>query len=142
VTRQTIWDDAVAMMAGTAVRTLPDPRPVSRTDDDGRVRLCGWRCVECDHPLALPAPWCPRCRGALHPAEFGPAGTVWSSTVLRVGLPGRTPPYGLVYVDLADGPRVLGHLVAEPPVRLPVGAAVALTTPTEFGDIAFTDRVA
>jgi uncharacterized OB-fold protein len=65
---------------------------------------------------------------------------VWSSTVLRVPLPGRTPPYGLAYVDLDDGPRVLGHYTADPMARLPVGTVVELTTPTELGDIAVRVR--
>ena len=136
MTQQHNWDDAVAVLSSTGVRTFPDPRPSSHAGDDGLVYLVGWRCTECAHPLALPAPWCPRCRGGLAPDKFGPGGAVWSSTVLRVPLPGRTPPYGLVYVDLADGPRVLAHYSADPMVRLPVGTAVELTTSTDLGDIA------
>jgi|SRR5271154_4220194 len=140
VTQQFIWDNAVALMTSVGVHTFPDPRPTSQVDDDGLVYLLGWRCAECAHPVALPAPWCPRCRGELAPDKFGPRGVVWSSTVLRVALPGRTPPYGLAYVDLTDGPRVLGHYTAEPLVRLPVGTTVELTTPTDFGDVAVRVR--
>ena len=136
MTQQRNWDDAVALLSSTAVRSFPDPRPRTSVDDDGVIRLVGWRCTQCAHPLALAAPWCPRCRGELTPDTFGPTGVVWSSTVLRVALPGRTPPYGLAYVDLADGPRVLGHYTADPMVRLPVGTAIELTTSTEFGDVA------
>jgi uncharacterized OB-fold protein len=140
VTQQLNWDDAVVLLSSTGARAFPDPRPTTHVGDDGLVYLVGRRCTECAHPLALPAPWCPRCRGELTLENFGPRGVVWSSTVLRVPLPGRTPPYGLAYVDLADGPRVLGHYVTDPMVRLPVGAAVELTTPTDFGDVAVRVR--
>jgi hypothetical protein len=35
---------------------------------------------------------------------------VWSSTVVRVPLPGYDPPYRLAYVDLCDGPRILARV--------------------------------
>jgi uncharacterized OB-fold protein len=56
-----------------------------------------------------------------------------------VALPGRDAPYALVYVDLDQGPRVLGH-VAGPgePHRLKAGAAVTLALPTAEGDLVFT----
>jgi uncharacterized OB-fold protein len=66
---------------------------------------------------------------------FGPEGQVWSSTVLRVPLPGRRPPYGLVYVDLDDGPRVLGHSRAE--ATPAVGERVTLQTVSDLGDLVF-----
>lgn len=140
MTQQHDWDNTVALLSSTGVRTFPDPRPRTAPDADGRVRLMGWRCTGCTHPVALPAPWCPRCGARLAPDKFGPGGVVWSSTVLRVPLPGRAPPYGLAYVDLDDGPRVLAHYTADPMVRLAVGTAVELTTPTEFGDIAVCVR--
>lgn len=140
MTQQLNWDDAVAVLSSTGMRSFPDPRPRTFIGDDGLVYLAGWRCTQCAHPLALPAPWCPRCRGELAADNFGPGGVVWSSTVLRVALPGRPPPYGLAYADLTDGPRVLGHYVADPMKRLPVGAAVELTTSTDFGDVAVRVR--
>lgn len=140
VTQQHNWDNALALLSSTGVRAFPDPRPRTRVGDDGLTCLVGWRCTECAHPLALAAPWCPRCHGELASDTFGPTGVVWSSTVLRVALPGRTPPYGLAYVDLADGPRVLGHYTADPMVRLPIRTAVELTKPTDLGDVAVRVR--
>lgn len=52
---------------------------------------------------------CPVCGGTCDLAEFGPGGAVFAATVLRVPVPGRTPPYSLAYVDLDDGPRILAH---------------------------------
>lgn len=74
---------------------------------------------------------------------FGPSGTVWSSTVVRVPVPGRTPPYGLAYVDLDNGPRVLAH-VADPGTdtgtdpgteRVPPGTRVTIVGETLDGDV-------
>ncbi|WP_255411489.1 Zn-ribbon domain-containing OB-fold protein [Georgenia sp. SYP-B2076] len=118
-----------------ATERFPEPRPATAVDAGGQVRLAGWRCTRCVHPLALRAPWCPLCRGDLREHDFGPHGTVWSSTVVRVPLPGREPPYALAYVDLDDGPRVLGHLSS--PHRLPVGAAVTLRGSSALGDLLF-----
>lgn len=121
-------------------KPVPDPRPQIAADLD-EPRVAGWVCTQCGNPLALPAPWCPLCRGALATATWGPSGTVWSSTVLRVPLPGRTPPQILAYVDLDDGPRVLGHLSGDPAERLTAGARVELVGTSPEGDLLFaTDR--
>ena len=112
-----------------------DPRPVLAGTSE-HPRLAGWRCSDCRHPLALPAPWCPPCRGRLVKEEFGPQGSVWSSTVLRVPLPGRPPPQALVYVDLDDGPRVLGHL-DQHSARVAIGSRLMLGGTTPEGDLWF-----
>jgi uncharacterized OB-fold protein len=70
----------------------------------------------------------------MQPAEFGPLGTVWSSTVVRIALPGRTPPYALAYVDVDDGPRVLAQVDGRTE-RVDVGSRVTLGCPTETGDV-------
>ncbi len=114
----------------------PDPRP--QLDPDSTLpRVRGWVCTKCRHPLALPAPWCPICRGTLDDATWGPTGQVWSSTVLRVPLPGRTPPLTLAYVDLDDGPRVLGHVSTESAERLHAGVRVTLAGASPDGDLLF-----
>ena len=113
--------------------TTPDPRPAVTSSDDVFV-LNGWRCRSCRHPLLWGTPRCPDCGGAVDADRFGPLGTVWSSTVVRVPVPGRTPPYGMAYVDLDDGPRVLVH-VAGAPERLAVGARVKLVAQGPEGDV-------
>lgn len=123
-------------MTRTAV-TQPDPRPALVHGPDG-FRLSGTRCTVCHYPAGrIVAPWCARCQGEVHPATFGPSGTVWSSTVLRVPLPGRTPPYVLAYVDVNDGPRVLAH-VAGAHERLRVGTTVHFCGTSEDGDVLVT----
>jgi uncharacterized OB-fold protein len=84
---------------------VADPRPVVH---EGRV--LGVRCTDCRHPSPQPVPRCPVCFGAVAEERFGPAGTVWSSTVVHLPVGGHRPPFALAYVDLEDGPRVLAHL--------------------------------
>ena len=96
--------------------------------------VAGPQCGSCGHVMAFGRLRCPRCAGSVADAEFGPVGTVWASTVVRVPVPGRTPPYALAYVDLDDGPRILAHVagMTEPP---PVGARVRLEERTQDGDL-------
>lgn len=111
----------------------PDPRPRLIARDGGAV-VAGQRCTACGYAVALPRPRCPRCRGELEPAEFGPGGAVWSSTVVHLPVAGMEPPYGLAYVDLdEEGPRILVH-AADASAPLPVGAQVTLGGPDERGN--------
>lgn len=113
--------------------TLPDPRPTIR-DDAEAPTLDGSTCRSCGLHTLSTAERCPDCRGELNATSFGPHGLVWSSTVVRVPVPGRTPPYPMSYVDLVDGPRVLCHLTG-PAEAAPVGAAVRLCGATPEGDL-------
>lgn len=90
--------------------SFPDPRPTVVMSSEGSGRVVGVRCTTCGYPMVESIQRCPVCRGVSEPAEFGPGGTVFAATVLRVPVPGRTPPYALAYVDLDDGPRILAHV--------------------------------
>jgi uncharacterized OB-fold protein len=116
--------------AGAVVGGLPvaDSRPVL---DDGAV--LGARCTACRYPAAQQGlPWCPVCYDPVEPDRFATTGTVWSSTVVAIPVGDRRPPFGLAYLDLDDGPRVLVHL-AEPAV-LPSGTRLRITG-TDRGDL-------
>jgi uncharacterized protein len=116
--------------AGAVVGGLPvaDSRPVL---DDGAV--LGDRCTACRYPAAQQGlPWCPVCYAPVEADRFAPTGTVWSSTVVAIPVGDRRPPFGLAYLDLDDGPRVLVHL-AEPAV-LPAGTRLRITG-TDRGDL-------
>ena len=116
--------------AGAVVGGLPvaDSRPV--LDDDA---VLGSRCTACRYPAAQQGlPWCPVCYAPVEPDRFAPTGTVWSSTVVAIPVGDRRPPFGLAYVDLDDGPRVLAHLAA--PAVLPPGTRLRITG-TDRGDL-------
>lgn len=114
-----------------------DPRPRTTQEQD-RTLVEGVRCVDCGYAVGFARRRCPRCRGHVETARFGPLGTVWSSTVVRVPVPGRVPPYTLAYVDLEqDGPRVLAHVRASSadPEPTRIGATVRLVARTDSGDL-------
>ncbi|TAM73049.1 OB-fold domain-containing protein [Mycobacterium sp.] len=113
----------------------PDPRPVVLVRGDFAV-VAGSRCVACGYPGIEPVEACPVCRAQVSRAEFGPAGTVFAATILRIALPERPPPYGLAYVDLDGGPRILAHGYADRDTCRPLapGDRVRLTGRTALGD--------
>lgn len=123
--------------------TTPDPRPHATTDttadaapdaSGGTATIAGRRCTRCGLATVSDGPGCPACGGEQVGASFGPRGTVWSSTVVRVPIPGRTPPYVLAYVDLDDGPRLLCHLDGSTE-RAAVDTPVELTGHNDHGDL-------
>lgn len=108
----------------------PDPRPPVVTTNDDRVRVSGSRCASCGYPVFGTIERCPICRSTSAPAQFGPGGTVFAATVLRVPVPGRTPPFALAYVDLDDGPRILSHVdTTDRPLRPRERVRLIGTTP-------------
>lgn len=120
--------------AGSAVGGLPvaDSRPVFAGD-----AVLGTRCSACRYPSSQrDLPWCPACYGPMVAERFATTGPVWSATVVEIPVGTRKPPFGLAYVDLDDGPRVLVHL-AEPAV-LGLGSRVRITG-TDDGDLVATE---
>lgn len=116
----------------TASSTAPDPRP-SVVGRGRAARVLGARCSSCGRPSAFAVPRCPACRAVVSPEAFGPGGTVWSVTTIRIPVPGRTPPYSLAYIDLDDGPRVLAHVRGGGSVE--IGGRVQLVGLGAEGDI-------
>ncbi len=95
-------------------------------DADGRI--LGQRCISCGHTTTQPCHRCPKCGGEVAGANFAPSGAVWSSTVVRIPIPGREPPFGLAYVDLDDGPRILAHVQGNGDTAIPVRSRVSVTS--------------
>ncbi|MCE2532284.1 MAG: OB-fold domain-containing protein [Acidimicrobiia bacterium] len=107
-----------------------DPRP-----DATRDGLRGGRCVPCGYPMLYRPPLCPACGGSpVDPATFGPEGTVWSSTVLRIRVADRKPPAVLAYVDFDEGPRSLTHVDGAGDRALTPGTRVRLLGRDDRGD--------
>ena len=117
---------------GSTVPVAPDPRP-RVVETDGANRISGSRCTECGYPVASVLERCPLCAASCERAEFGPGATVFAATVLRVPVPGRTPPYALAYVDLDDGPRILAHVEGTEAALVP-GDRVVVIGLTAEGD--------
>ncbi len=114
-------------------RAGSDPRP-ELVLSNGHVELTGSRCPNCRHPMTTTPPRCPVCgHDSMEAATFGPRGTVFSSTVLRIPVPGRTPPFTLAYVDMDDGPRILAHVVGPDEALVP-GSRVVLSGWNGHGD--------
>ena len=111
-------------------RTDPRPQVVTRS---GVAVLAGGRCQSCRYPTATVLPRCPVCGSRCEPEDIGPGGTVFSATVLRIPVPGRTPPIALAYVDLDDGPRILTHVVTDDRAPAP-RRRVHLVGRTDDGD--------
>ena len=115
---------------GAAVGGLPvaDPRPVFEAS-----AVLGCRCTACRYPVAQPGiPWCPVCYSPVAPDRFAASGAVWSSTVVAIRVGPLRPPFGLAYLDLDNGPRVLVRL-ADPAV-VPIGTRLTITG-TDGGDL-------
>ncbi|MEI7624816.1 MAG: OB-fold domain-containing protein [Actinomycetota bacterium] len=119
--------------ASKKLDALADPRPVIIQAGQHHL-LDGRSCQACDHAIALQLPLCPRCRGAVEPAQFGPRGVIWALTVVHVpARPDDKVPYTLAYVDLDQGPRLLAY-VAPTDATVEVGSSVALTALSALGD--------
>jgi len=122
-----------AARAAVRLAAVADPRPMV-VEEDGRHLLAGGRCRPNGHVLNRPVPRCPRCRGEVAPARFGPDGAVWAVTVVHVpAREGDDVPYTLAYLDLDAGPRLLVRL-DESLAPAHVGARVRLTASTPAGD--------
>ena len=110
-----------------------DPRPRFLTASG---RVVGRRCAACGHVTVHPRVRCPECGDRLESTSFGPVGQVWSSTVVRIPIPEREPPFALVYVDLDDGPRLLAHVQRDgEAIAPPIGSRVRVVGMTNTGDI-------
>jgi uncharacterized protein len=102
-------------------------------EEGGVLTLPASTCGDCGYVTAGAVPACPRCGRETAATAAGPRGRVWASTVVRIPVPGRTPPYGLAYVDLDDGPRVLAQTPGD--AALPVGSTVELAPQSDAGDL-------
>ena len=114
--------------------TAADPRPEFVKEGE-RYLLVGGRCRSCGLASAYVPPICPCGQaGQVESCGFGPGGTVFSSTVLHIPVPGRPPPTCLAYVDVDDGPRILAHVELALGVAPLPGDQVFLAGRNSLGD--------
>jgi uncharacterized OB-fold protein/acyl dehydratase len=87
------------------------------------------RCADCQTLRHPPGPMCPRCHSLKrdHLVASG-RGVVHSYVVHHhPPIPGRTPPYAVALVDLAEGVRIVGNVIGCPPEDVTIGMPVKLT---------------
>jgi uncharacterized OB-fold protein len=106
------------------------------TNTGEEVRLLAGRCQACG-TLSFPAAGiCPQCQsGAIDEHQLRRSGVLYAFTVIRARPPGYEGPvpYGLGYVDFADGLRVFGSIVSDALDRLSIGD-VLQTAMLELGE--------
>jgi hypothetical protein len=92
----------------------------------GELRI--WRCGRCGLLRHPPGPMCPRCRATEPEYQVSAGlGEVYSYVVHHhPPVPGRTPPFVVALVELAEGVRMLGELYGIEPERAEVGLPVRI----------------
>lgn len=98
--------------------------------------LLGNRCSDCGEPFFPAARGCTRCTGGtLEPVELGDAGTLWSWTVQMfepktpydaAPAPGTFKPYGVGYVELANGLKIETRLLGDASAGFTIGQPMRL----------------
>ncbi|MGI9591801.1 MAG: Zn-ribbon domain-containing OB-fold protein [Myxococcota bacterium] len=105
------------------------------TDDADAPRLVGSRCRECGEVTFPRQDGCPCCTGsAMEEVLLARRGTLWTFTIQRFpppmppfkGDPASFTPFGVGYVELADGLRVEGRLTENDPEKLAIGMEMEL----------------
>jgi uncharacterized protein len=113
----------VAVPIADGLFTWPDPEP----------RLIGSRCHACGATTFPKQSTCPRCMGdEMEERLLARTGTLWTYTVQ--GFPPKPPyagpepfePYGVGYIELADGLMVESRLTESNPQKLEIGAPMQL----------------
>ncbi len=76
------------------------------------AQLVGGRCSSCGKVFFPRFNACPSCasRAPMAEVRLSSRGSLYSYSVIHVNTPGFKAPYAVGYVDLAEGPRVFGHL--------------------------------
>jgi hypothetical protein len=119
--------------------TVLPPVP-SKTDDyfwQGvrESRLVARRCVKCGLLQHPPAPMCPQCRSLeFDVEELCGNGVIHSWIVSRHPSAPESDSRIVALIDLTEGIRMVGNIVAEPDIEVRTGLAVHITF-ERFGDI-------
>ena len=124
------FDQVIPAPEGAPERMQPPESPAAAPfwDATRERRLVVQWCRSCERAIHFPREACPTCLGT--DLEFRPAagtGTVYACSVMpapgNAGMAGRAP-YAVALVDLPEGVRMLGNVVADDPDSVAVGDAV------------------
>lgn len=99
-----------------------------RSFSDGNWYLVGGRCRHCSTLSWSIAAVCPSCwaESSQEEVPIGRRGRIYSSTVVRRVPAGFPQDYIIGFIDLDEGLRVMGRIVAEDETRVRPGAPVVL----------------
>jgi uncharacterized OB-fold protein len=114
-------------MEGTRPLPLPDDETRFFWDGCREHKLMILRCEDCGTYIHLPKPACRTCGGSnLSPSQVSGRGVVHTYTVVHNPLPGFTPPFGVVLVELEEqkGLRLVTNLVDVAPDQIEIGTPV------------------
>ncbi|MFT5444025.1 MAG: putative OB-fold protein [Myxococcota bacterium] len=104
-------------------------------DTPNGPRLLGSRCASCKTPYFPRSAGChnPDCDlSKMEDESFGPNGVIWSLSIQNYQPPHPVvtsepwAPFGVGMIDLPEGLRVLGRIIADDPEAVDVGDAVEL----------------
>lgn len=115
-------------------RMLTDERPVerfARSLAQGRLELP--RCAICEALIWYPRARCPQCMSEdLRWEILSGNGTLYSYTVNRraQGKYRDLGPFVIAYIELDEGPRVMGHIVGRALDPIRIGKRVRLVSPS------------
>lgn len=89
----------------------------------------GSSCPKCNWSDIFAVDVCPRCQSQVKEASFSGRGKVVTFTVIRYPPEGfeKEAPYVVAFIDLENGPRVIGRIVEESE-DLQIGQAVFFLT--------------
>jgi len=109
---------------------MRDALPLVWREIPERYNLIGSICENCKQEFFPQRLICPNCRrkGNLVEKKMPGEGTVFSFTEVHSGAKGfeNETPYSLAIIELANGVKVLGHIVDAQPDKIRIGAKVSV----------------
>lgn len=97
-----------------APKTVDLDQALFRVGADGDCFLVGGKCRTCGTVTWGLRPMCPKCwaEGTQEEIPIGRSGRLYSAATVRHAAPGFTPPYMMGVIDLAEGVRMIGRVIA------------------------------
>ncbi|MGH2830792.1 MAG: Zn-ribbon domain-containing OB-fold protein [Actinomycetota bacterium] len=125
-------------MSGSRPLPLPDNDTAFYWAGGLRGELLIARCTRCGRYVHPPRSGCDACGGPTQPSPVSGRGIVHSYTVTHRPLPGFTPPFGVVLVELEEqaGLRLVSNLVDVAPEDITIGLPVQVVFERLADDVA------
>lgn len=106
------------------------PQSAPWREENGRLRLLGSRCLQCQTSAFPHHSTCPSCgHESQESAELSDTGTIYTFSHIHVAPKTFTVPYTTGYIDLPEGVRLFGQIEG-PPSEIAIGQKVAVVLGT------------